>query len=396
MNSLRKRLAIVCPSCGGGGSVAGVALHQAQGLARGFHVDVISESFPSDLPEDVGKVTIRPKAFVWLRRFGHVPREIAFALAARRALTELRRAGGLDFVLCHGHTVAALAAARLQARFDVPFGLVTHGDIFDRPKGTYDPWLTWFYQCVTPTAYRRADLVVALSPHMEQLALRGGAADQRVRLIPNGIDALDAGLAGPPELHAPASGEPIRILFVGRLSIEKGVDILLRACARLAGKDLRFALRVVGDGGLRTDLEQMARSLGISKQTRFLGTMRRADLGVEYAACHVVCVPSRSDPLPTVALEALAAGRPVVGTKVGGIPFAVRHEESGLLVAPEDDGELTDAFERLMGDSRLLVAMGQHAYEEAQRRFSWDHVIQQLSAAVSDTINHAVQAPATG
>src|SRR4029079_6031113 len=124
--------------------------------------------------------------FRWLHRFGHVPREIAFARSAHRALALLHQSHGLALVLCHGHPAAALAGVPLQKASKVPYGLVTHGDIFDRPKGTYDALLTQFYKSVTPKAYRNANFVVALSPHMRALALRRGAKERSVHVIPNG------------------------------------------------------------------------------------------------------------------------------------------------------------------------------------------------------------------
>jgi glycosyltransferase involved in cell wall biosynthesis len=389
----RRQIAVVCPGSGAGGSVAAVALRQAAGLASSFDVMLLSDSHPAEPIGRVKYLRIRPPSFRWLRRYGHVPRELAFTRHVRRVLFGLALARDLDFVLCHGHAVAALCAAPVQASWGVPYGLVTHGDIFDRPLGTYDPRLTWFYKKVTPKAYRHANLIVALSPHMQALAQQGGAANDSIRVIPNGIDPSEFGLEltyiSPPPL---APDLPLRILFVGRLALEKGVDTLLQACKRLVEQNIPLQLRVVGDGPLLSELQVMAVTLGLGDCSSFVGPLPRHALGTEYLGCHVVCVPSRSDPFPTVVLEALAAGRCVIGTDVGGIPFAVEHENSGLLVKREAPGELADALERVSRNPQMLEAMGRQGQARAQTHFKWQRVTEQLIEAIEAAIKPRIRA----
>ena len=390
MNRTRKRIAVICPSSGGSGSVAAVAVRQTVGLSNCFNVALISNSHPIDSIKNVEYFRIRPPSFSWLRRYGHVPREIAFARYARSALAHLHQSSGLDFVLCHGHPVAALAAIPLQRNFKVPYGLVTHGDIFDRPAGTYDALLTKFYKNTTPKAYSRADLIVALSPYMRELAARSGANKQSICVIPNGIDPSQFGLGSnyiPPSPLGP--GSPLRILFVGRLSVEKGVDTLLQACKRLVERNILFELRLIGDGPLSSDLREIAATLGLKERLRFIGSLPRHLLGSEYLNCHAVCVPSRSEPFATVVLEAMAAGRPVIGTNVGGIPFAVEHEKSGLLVPRDASGELANALERAARDPQMLEMMGRHGHDQCHKRFNWADVTRELSEAIGAASDQA-------
>lgn len=393
MTLSRRHIAVVCPGSGAGGSVAAVALRQAAGLASSFDVMLLSDSHPAEPIGRVKYLRIRPPSFLWLRRYGHVPRELAFTRHVRRVLFDLALARHLDFVLCHGHAVAALSAAPVRASWGVPYGLVTHGDIFDRPLGTYDRRLTWFYKKVTPKAYRHANLIVALSPHMQALAQRGGAANDSIRVIPNGIDPSEFGLdltyTSPPPL---APDLPLRILFVGRLSLEKGVDTLLQACKRLVEQNIPLQLRVVGDGPLLSELQVMAATLGLDHCSNFVGHLPRHALGREYLSCHVVCVPSRSDPFPTVVLEALAAGRCVIGTDVGGIPFAVEHENSGLLVKKEAPGELAEALERVARNPQMLEAMGRQGQARARTYFKWERVTEQLIEAIEAAIKPRIRA----
>jgi glycosyltransferase involved in cell wall biosynthesis len=187
----------------------------------------------------------------------------------------------------------------------------------------------------------------------------------------------------PPPL---GEGSALRLHFVGRFSIEKGVDTLLAACRLLLDRKIAFELRLVGDGPLRSELQATANKLGLGDCLNFVGRLPRQALGSEYLSCHVVCVPSRSDPLPTVVLEAMAAGRAVIGTDVGGIPFAVEHGKSGLLVAPDAPDELANTFERVRRTPHFVMDAGRLGHRECHRHFNWDVVTQQLAEAIDQTI----------
>lgn len=380
---MEKHIAIICPACGGAGAVANVALHQARELARYFRVTLLSDSFPATGLAGVTFHRLNPPRFDWLRRYGHVPREVAFALSAQAAIAKLHAQAGVNVVLCHGHPVAALAAKPLKRRLGIPYAMVTHGDIFDRPKGTYDRRLTWLYRQVTPPAYRGADVVVALSPYMREMALRGGAAPDQVTVIPNGIDPAEIGLGNAEEALPPR--EPtghLELLYVGRLSVEKGVDVLLEAAARLRERGVVFRLRIAGGGPEARHLRGLVAQSKLEKVVDFLGPVPRKQLGGLYRSADIVCVPSRSDPLPTVVLEAMVAGVAVVGTDVGGIPFMVEAGITGLIFSVNDSLDLVDALERFTREEGLAYRMGKAAHERVRREFAWPRIGELIVEAI--------------
>ena len=378
-----RHLVIICPACGGAGAVANVALNQSRELARYFRVTLLSDSFPATKLEGVTYQPLHPPRFAWLRRFGHVPREIAFTLSAKAALRKLHGGAGVDIVLCHGHAVAALAAGPMQRTLGIPYAMVTHGDIFDRPKGTYDPRLTWFYRQVTRPAYRGAALVVALSPRMRDLALRGGATPERVVVIPNGIDPAEIGLdeRAPPPPRAP--NPRLELLYVGRLSVEKGVDVLIAAAGLLKADGVAFRLRLVGGGPEEGHLRAQVTQLQLDRDVAFLGPVPRLALGPLYQSADLVCVPSRSDPLPTVVLEAMASGRPLLGTVVGGLPFMVQDGQTGWLVAPGDPVVLAQRLRRSALDPSALAEQGLAARQVVGERFNWRSIGERLRVQLS-------------
>jgi glycogen synthase len=292
-----------------------------------------------------------------LRRFRHVFDEVAFARSARRAL---RRIDRIDFVLCHSHSASHLAARPLG----IPFGFFVHGDITDRPPGTYDPRLTAFYKWVTPRAYASAGVVFVLAPFFAGLAKQGGA--RQVVVIPNGIDPADIGLPPSAPPARARSGGPLRILYVGRLSVEKGIEYLLDACALL---DVDYQLTIAGGGPLLPAVEGRA-----GQRTIILGKVPKEKLGGVYKEHDVFCTPSLSEPFALAILEALVSGLPVVGTQVGGIPDVVVHGVNGLLVPPRDPAALADALATLARDEALRSRLAAAAYRSVLPRLSWTHV----------------------
>jgi glycosyltransferase involved in cell wall biosynthesis len=201
---------------------------------------------------------------------------------------------------------------------------------------------------------RRARVVVAASASLAEAASRLGARD--VRVIPNGVDI-------PRDSGAPA--EPPHVLYAGRLSEEKGVLELLEATVGLERV-------VVGDGPLRPRIPDAA------------GFIPPAELGAYYERAAVVAVPSRREGYGVVAREAMAWGRPVVATSVGGLRDAVEDGVTGLVVPPRDPAALRAALERLLADAGLRAELGANGRRRAEESYSWSAATEALLAAYDE------------
>jgi glycosyltransferase involved in cell wall biosynthesis len=262
--------------------------------------------------------------------------------------------------------------------------MVTHGDVFERPAGTYDPRLTAFYRAVTPRAYKACDLVIALSPDMATWARRGGADPGRIAVIPNGVDVADLGFSEDEEPPAPPTGPPLRVLYVGRLAAEKGVGVLLRALCILRREGVEVSSTLVGGGAEAQSHASFIAESGLRSVVELAGPVSRSSLAPLFASHQVVCVPSLSDPLPTVVLEALALGRPVIGSQVGGIPSLVTDRVNGLLFPPGDASALADRLRELASSPDLARSLSAHARPSVLPRLSWKQVGQRLASTLSD------------
>ncbi len=187
----------------------------------------------------------------------------------------------------------------------------------------------------------RARLV--LCPSEALAAVASGLGAREVRVVPSGVFLPDA--VGEPD-------DPPHVLFVGRLSEEKGILEFLDATEGMPRV-------IVGDGPLRGDVPEA------------VGFVPPRELGPYYESASVVVCPSRREGYGVVAREAMAYARPVVAAAVGGLVDAVEDEGTGLLVPPRDPASLRAAIERLLGDAELRRRLGQTARTIARERFSW-------------------------
>jgi glycosyltransferase involved in cell wall biosynthesis len=190
------------------------------------------------------------------------------------------------------------------------------------------------------------------------LAERYRLAPRRMVLIPNGV----AGRPSPPPL--PCGDDPMCVLAAGSLIIQKGIDVLIRAAAYARRP---WTVVVAGDGDHRARLEDDAQRLAPG---RVVFTGRVADITPLLAASDLVCVPSRWEAFPYVALEAMAAGRGVIGSRVDGLADMVVDGLNGRLVEPDQPRALADALDAAATDAALRAEWGRDGYQRVRRLYS--------------------------
>jgi glycosyltransferase involved in cell wall biosynthesis len=225
----------------------------------------------------------------------------------------------------------------------------------------------------------RVDAYVAVAAAAAAALIADGAPAERVHTIPNGIDvdALRA-QAGEPVPQLPA-GRPL-VVCAARLETVKGVEYLVRAAEDLPGA----TVAITGTGPLEESLREIAVTLGVADRVVFLG--RVPYTAPVFAAADVVVLPSLSEGLPTVALEAMALARPVVATCVGGTPEAVQDGVTGLLVEPCDPAALAGAIKRLADDPQLARALGEAGAARVEERFTAAVMVDSYAALFADLV----------
>jgi glycosyltransferase involved in cell wall biosynthesis len=205
---------------------------------------------------------------------------------------------------------------------------------------------------------------------------------RRVNMKASDISVVHTGIDAPPAVASVqidalrkswsiSDGDSL-VLTLSRLSYEKGIDTLIEAAARLKSTHPRTRIVVVGDGPDRDALRQQIDSAGLRETVRLAGFS--ADVWPALAAADIVCIPSKSEGMPNVLLEAMVMNKPVVATRVGGIPEAIEHESSGLIVDAQRPDQLANALARLIDDRQLADRLASRGKQIAATRFSVETV----------------------
>jgi glycosyltransferase involved in cell wall biosynthesis len=342
------------------------------------HGDLLEVLAPRPARDDHPRVEVRPLRYALRPRLlygagapdnlSRSPRAWlqAPALVGRLALACARRAGTWDGVLSHWLLPCGLVAARF-ARARPHLAVAHSSDVhllarlplaplalaaLDRPRTAL---------VLTSEALRPTLLSLARRPSTRRLV-------ERAEVVRMGIPAV-----GPAPGRERERGDQVVVLFVGRLVPVKGVDLLLRACAGLRG----VKIVVMGEGPLRARLERLAATLGVP--ARFLGERSGDDKRAWLRDADLLVLPSvvlpdgRTDSAPVALLEAMAAGVPVIASRVGGNAELIEHESGGLLVPPGRIEPLREAIARLASDPALRTRLAAGGREVAARH-TWEVV----------------------
>lgn len=289
----------------------------------------------------------------WLAYFGE-------AVMLAHWLTHER----FDRLHCHFGNNGASTGMLAAWLAGVPFSFTCHGSELLEPvkhRLVEKVACSTFVVCVSK--FGRARLMLLCPPeHWTRLAIvRCGQ--------PFDEDVLEA-----------AENETPEILCVGRLSREKGHLVLLEALARLRDAGVRFHCTLVGDGPMRSMIERQTSLLGLNDRLTLTGSLPPERVAEHYERADLVVLPSFSEGVPIVLMEAMSCGRPVVATRVGGVPEIVEHEGGGLLVSPGDPDELAVALRRLVDEPLEARQMAERGARYVRDEFSVERSIPKLAA----------------
>jgi glycosyltransferase involved in cell wall biosynthesis len=291
-------------------------------------------------------------------------------------------------LIVHTHTSKAGILGRWAAWCcRIPIIIHTpHGHVF---WGYFKPWQTRLFILLERWTARVTDTIVTLTPRERDDHLRFRIAPkEKFAVIHSGVD-----LQGfQPGLHEPSKtkallgipAETTVIGTMGRLTPVKGQETLIRAISDLIRRGEKMLLLLLGEGELRQDLEQLVIRLGIAEQVRFLGW--RSDVARIMAVFDIFCLPSRNEGMGKVLVEAMAMGKPIVASDIGGIPDLVRPGVNGILVPVGDTAAWTEAIARLCCDSDERRRMGDAGMKTAPH-YSAEEMIQKIDQMYKEALN---------
>lgn len=333
-----------------GGGLERYASTIAERMARRGHVVTLLGHAPQ--PVDEMRQGVRRVGVVPDLKLSNTP----LSSALRERVRLLLRAEGHEVLNAHTPVPGAAEIAASAARRErVPFVVTYHAGVLGSGSPVLAPAAFLHRHTFERAMLARADERIAVSDYVAENVFRGAPST----VIMPGVDTRRFSPGGSPV--------PGRVLFVGPADSAyrwKGLEFLARAVRQVPGA----TLRVVGDG----DLAQKYRAEGVD----VAGRVPEDQLAEEYRSASVVALPSTTaaESFGMVLAEANACGRPVVGTRIGGIPCFVKDHENGLLANPSDVGSLADALNRILGDKELARKLGEAGRRRVERDHQWDDV----------------------
>ena len=298
--------------------------------------------------------------------------------------------------ILHTHTAKAGTVGRVAAVIAgsrrPPIIVHTfHGHVL---RGYFGPLRSRFFRQLERWLATKTTALIAVSPQVrDDLVALGVAPKERFVVIRLGIElderVADTSANGRTDnrRYLGIPGDRFAVGWIGRMTAVKRTDDILVAFKRLRDSGVDAVLCLVGDGPDRPELERRAHELGVIRDTVFLGYQE--DVAPFYSAFDALILPSSNEGTPVSAIEALAAGRPVVATRVGGVPDVVRDGEDGFLVDAGDTDELADRLEQLARDPALRERMGEQGRERVLPRYAVARLVQDVDELYRSLLSEA-------
>jgi glycosyltransferase involved in cell wall biosynthesis len=216
---------------------------------------------------------------------------------------------------------------------------------------------------------KTATLVNAVSPRVVEALQKYPHSPSNVPVVWNGVDT---------DIFKPNPENQTKngfILVVGRVGPGKGLEDLIDAVSSISNPNPTIHLMIVGDGSLRNSLEQRANVSGLKGRVHFEGHISDRNRLIDlYQKASLFVMPSHHEGLPTVILEAMACGCPVLATDVGGVPCVIEDGINGMLIPPHDPTRMAAAIQSLLKDPQKLNDLGMQARQTIDQRFSWNKI----------------------
>ncbi|MEE9379174.1 MAG: glycosyltransferase family 4 protein [Candidatus Lokiarchaeia archaeon] len=350
----------ICLSFFGLGAVMRRARQEVQALLNAGHeVTVITDlkylKYLRSFKNFRGKLYIKPIKLLYIYRFRKISSELSFAFQIYYALKSIMKKSKIDLIIAHG-TTYCYGVAPFANKYNIPATWVIHDLIKDRiaTGNPYNRWETLLYKHANRYAITKIPLLIATSNYSKKLVLIEGAKPESVFIKYNPVDT---------NLFSPDRNvnKNIDILFIGRFSVEKGVDILIES-TKLLSKKMKILL--IGDGPLKNKLIKQTNEA--KQDIKFAGWIAFDDLPYYIRRSKLVVTPSRSECHATVPLLAMSCAVPVVASGVAGMEDSIDDKKNGWLLVKNNAETLGELLEQIFSDENKLKTMAEEALIKAE------------------------------
>ncbi|MDD5039545.1 MAG: glycosyltransferase [Patescibacteria group bacterium] len=279
-------------------------------------------------------------------------------------VNSVRASRGADII--HAHWVGAGIIGVVVRRFTRARLVVTvHG------SDAYLSTRNRLFRSISRYVLRRADGVITVAKQQRDIILGLGVNPRRVAVIPNGVSNAEELLRIP---FADAANHSV--VWIGRFTEEKNPRLAIQAFQAVLIHAPDARLTMIGDGPERAPCEALCRKLGIQKSVAFTGAVDKRDVPRQFARHALLMLTSNREGFPLVIIEALAAGRPVVATNVGGVSDIIQDGTAGFVVPPGTPEAIADSIVKLIADPSLRGQFGRHGRSVVQQECMWQNIAQ--------------------
>jgi glycosyltransferase involved in cell wall biosynthesis len=365
------------PPIGGGGGRA--AYDICKGLAARGHQVTVLTAHMQRLPFEETKDGIRLVRISSLRRetFGaSFMTMLAYVLAGFWAGFRLIWLDRPDIIHTHFAVPSGALAWMLSTLTGIPYILTAHlGDV---PGGVPEKTGKWFHwvEPFTVPIWKRAKKVIAVSEHTRQLALQHYSVN--VEVVPNGADVKHL---APPEIKL---NTPPRLIFAGRFVPQKNPFAIIQTLSQL--KDLNWTCSMLGDGPLLEDVKREIEKAGMSERFDLPGWVTPDTVLEHFAKSDILFMPSLSEGLPVVGVQALATGLAIVASKIGGFLDLVDNEKNGYLIDVQDIPAFSRALRELISNPAVLFRFREASVEKSYE-FDIQKVVDQYQSILQGVLD---------
>ena len=335
---------------------------------------------PEPLPatETIDGLTVHHSRNFYLPKIGRTLNPWLYAQSASGSIRRIREQFPFDVIFVNWAYPDACGIAQVARKLGVPFVVSISGSDVNQ-------YLKYRIRCrQILNMFAQAKAITVRSRALRDLLIEHNVPAEKIYVLYNGVDRMmfrspKSENSNQNADHRPLTADRLPVLlYVGRLSPEKGVADLLRAVALLKTP---VRLNIVGDGVQRAELQQLATALNLDGIVHWLGLIKPVEVPNQMVQADLLCLPSHMEGVPNVALEAFACGLPVVGTRVGGIPEVIT-EATGVLAEPKNPESFAAALTCALQMSWDSGVIRQHAAQ-----FDWNENARQLFAILQSAIS---------
>jgi glycosyltransferase involved in cell wall biosynthesis len=273
-----------------------------------------------------------------------------------------------------------ICGAMLKKIMDKPLVTTLHLGPVLLGRRLFDFIINAYEKTVSKLIIQNSDEIVAVSSAVMKHALSLGAPSSKVKVIPNGVDLEEF----KPRREFEKT-EVKKIIFVGRLFPNKGIQYLVKAAPIVLAKHPYVEFIIVGRGPMEAELRNMVKRLNIEHAFKFLGIVPSVPEVMNQ--CDIFVRPSLTEGMPLTILEAMACGLPVIASKIPGSSEVVKDGETGILVEVGNVEKLSNAIIRLLEDENYAEKIRTRAYEFVKKHYSWDRIAEEYLKTYSDVLN---------